>query len=393
MMTRTHQPFARVLGIAIVASALALALVAQTATAITYRVAATHSRASPVLSYKQGNSEFPFTYNSAAFANRSTKGGGNVCLLVRCQNLTSGSNPLGHVGPSVIAISCSSSRASGFSPIKKASVVFSPTGPREVLGTEDPRVSRVNDTLYMFYTAVAYSPAGGATARLSLATCADKDGGAAAPSCWRRRGALFPDPTPGFQFTKSGALLHDPVTQQSLLIYGDSTIVVGLQVAVPSADLLRYETVQDFVLITTRPRMFDSELVESGPPPLRLPTGDWFFIYNSAQRLNGVPNRLFYNPGYVILNGSNPMQVLQRSAHPLMMPTYEYQTSGLTPYVVFVEGMLASSPPSQQQPHRVRRAELSAAASAGAESGSVSFDIYYGAADSAVGHAVVTVSY
>lgn len=36
------------------------------------------------------------------------------------------------------------------------------------------------------------------------------------------------------------------------------------------------------VLLSPRPGMFDSDLVESGPPPLKLSTGDWLFIHNSA---------------------------------------------------------------------------------------------------------------
>lgn len=44
---------------------------------------------------------------------------------------------------------------------------------------------------------------------------------------------------------------------------------------------LQYDTYK--LLITPRPNMFDSVLVESGPPPLKLTNGNYFFIYNSAR--------------------------------------------------------------------------------------------------------------
>lgn len=358
----------------------------------------------PVISYSlKHNSVFEYAYNSAAFM--TGQGTANeVCLLVRCQNSTSKTNPLGQVGPSQIAISCAPSPTKDFSPITTSSVVFKPESASDVLGTEDPRVIEVGGTLYMYYTAVAVAPNGqGAAARLSLATC-DSPQRASTPGCWKRRGALFPDPTPGFQFTKSGALLHDD--KFSLLIFGDCSVVNGLQVARASPDLLSYSVIENFLLIEPRANSWDSGLVESGPPPLKLPDGNWFFIYNAAQKLYGVPNNLLYNPGYVILNGSNPMQVLQRSDKPLLMPTYEFQTSGLTPYVVFVEGMVpvptttdtrsksSSSSSKSNDNHHIDKIVLKGV-SKDRESGAqqVSFFLYYGAADSSVGVAIVTVSY
>ena len=311
-----------------------------------------------------------------------------VCLLVRCQNSSSSSNPLGKVGPSQIAISCSPDPTKDFSPITTTSVVFQPESQLDVLGTEDPRVIQVGGTLYMYYTAVCRTPDGnGITARLSLATCKGPQQ-ASNPSCWKRHGALFPDSTPGFQFTKSGALLHDD--KFSLLIFGDCSVVRGLQVARVSADLLNYTIIDDFLLIEPRNNSWDAGLVESGPPPLKLPDGNWFFIYNAAQKLYGVPNEMFYNPGYVILNGSNPLHVLQRSEKPLLMPTFEFETSGLTPYVVFVEGMVPVMK-SNRHIDKVVMKGVSKNKKTGTQE--VSFYLYYGAADSNVGVAIVTVSY
>lgn len=372
-----------------------------------YTVTARRALDTPVISFSPPlkNSVFEYSYNPAAFINDQNE----LCLVVRCQNSTSTTNPLGAVGPSQLSISCvtsqsssSSSYTSNFTPITDSSVIFRPQTENEILGTEDPRILKVKSTLYMFYTAVTPAPDNqGATARLSLATC-DNVSDAANPGCWRRQGQLFPDSRPGFQFTKSGALLHDPedLSKPSYLIFGDCSIINGLQVA-RTTDFIHYDIIDNFLLIEPRPGFFDNGIVESGPPPLKIPgTGDWLFIYNAAQKLYGTNNNLFYNPGYVILNGSNPQQVLQRSDEPLLMPSYHFETQGLTPYVVFVEGMVqapASNSSSsfghnnKQKPlHKISRHHKEETHQQQQE---VSFYLFYGAGDNDVAVAEVTISY
>ncbi len=89
------------------------------------------------------------------------------------------------------------------------------------------------------------------------------------------------------------------------LIFGDCSIINGLQIAT-TTDLIHYDIIENFLLIEPRQGFFDNGIVESGPPPMKIPgTGDWLFVYNSAQKFFGTNNNLFYSPGYVILNGSN----------------------------------------------------------------------------------------
>lgn len=370
---------------------------------LSYTVTLDHELTEPVLSGRSyqpdGGSAFDFTYNAAAWAPSPSK----ICLAVRCQN-RSGSSAVGPVTPSKIAISCGGSDSYDFPSILNSSVIFEPSSNFDVLGTEDPRIvsvprrnttrknrqnkmplaaaatadhsSAANDReLFMFYTAVSPSPNGGANARLSLATCYPAHM-ASDPACWVQKGQLFPDADPGIQFTKSGALLLSSDHQQRLLIFGDSSVVIGLQVAVADDSLERYSVLPNFILLAPRERSWDSALVEAGPAPLRLPTGDWLFFYNAAQRLYGAGgNQLLYNFGWAVLNGTNPLEVLQRSGVPLMMPTRSWQTQGLTPYVVFVEGAVPAQRRSSDPPQSYR------------------VKIFYGAADTSVGAAEVLVTW
>lgn len=91
---------------------------------------------------------------------------------------------------------------------------------------------------------------------------------------------------------------------------------------------------------------FDSNLIESGPTPIRLKSGDFLFIYNSAQ--DGYSSvkpgwSLQYNLGYAILNENDPTRVVQRSNQPILSPELDWEVGNvsdkyLTPNVVFLEG-------------------------------------------------------
>lgn len=304
------------------------------------------------------NSFFQNTFNPSFVSGLHTDGSPFNCLVVR---VTYATDPV-----SRLALSCASDNDNAtslaFSPITKSSVIFWPSTPQEVMGTEDPRIVQLQDGTYLlFYTAVAPNPTGGAIARLSLATSQHPT----VASSWSRVGALFPDVN-GFQFTKSGALLINERGLPSYLIFGDCSLYNGLQVALASPTFLNYTIVNNFLLFERRQGMFDGELVESGPPPVQLSDGNWLFLYNAAQKLDGSSNGLFYAPGYVILNGSNVLQVLRRSDKPLLMPEASWETIGQTTYVVFASGL--------------RRVP---------NTGDDTFVVYYGAADTNVGAMLV----
>jgi predicted GH43/DUF377 family glycosyl hydrolase len=125
------------------------------------------------------------------------------------------------------------------------------------------------------------------------------------------------------------------------------------------------------ILLAPRPGHFDSLLVESGPPPLPLSTGDYLFFYNSASA--GWPEApgSGYHPAWAILDGSNPARIRQRAEAPLMGPARAWER-GRPPFlcnaprVVFLS---AAVPLSQDR-----------------------FRVFFGAADAAVGTAVVVVT-
>lgn len=156
------------------------------------------------------------------------------------------------------------------------------------------------------------------------------------------------------------------------MIFGDSSLVAGLQRARLTGPTLLNWTIDDEIFLPVRPDNFDSHLVEAGPPPIKLQDGNFLFIYNSAR--SGFPSpkpgySLQYNLGFAIIDGQSGA-ILQRSSEPLLSPELPWELGkapflGLTPNVVFCNGMESL--------------------------GGDSFVIYYGGADSVIGSATVIV--
>lgn len=121
---------------------------------------------------------------------------------------------------------------------------------------------------------------------------------------WERRGPLFPQ----LGWSKSGAIIfRDEENLPPVLLWGDTNITYAVADSVDSMNFTNIKTI-----IGTRNDHFDSILVESGPPPLKLSDGNYLFIYNSAkQHDNPKPGfNMQYNAGWAILNGTDPGQVL-----------------------------------------------------------------------------------
>ena len=236
--------------------------------AIDYNVKVVKRPATPILSFLDKTSTFQQIFNPS-FIEASAGTGGKQGLIARTQDCIS------NVGDACVFCGGSQSKASvltfseqtanGFTVVDSSSVVFGPGDISDTWGTEDPRVqfNPADGAYYMFYT--AYN---GSSIMLSLATSSNPT----SSQSWTRHGPVFPT----LQNTKSAALIIREKPPH-YLFWGDHEIRVT-----KSDDLTKWASVGE-VLLETRADSFDSQLVESGPPPLRLTTGDYLFFYNSAQ--------------------------------------------------------------------------------------------------------------
>jgi predicted GH43/DUF377 family glycosyl hydrolase len=121
---------------------------------------------------------------------------------------------------------------------------------------------------------------------------------------WKRKGLVFPD----ISWSKSGALIfRDQEGGPHYLIWGDDHLTMAT-----STDLKTFTNLPGNFL-EIRSDHFDSYLVESGPPPLKLSDGNYLFFYNSARDVGPSEKPgydLEYNVGFLILDGADPTKIL-----------------------------------------------------------------------------------
>ncbi|ODN06544.1 1,4-beta-mannosyl-N-acetylglucosamine phosphorylase [Orchesella cincta] len=218
-------------------------------------------------------------------------------------------------------------------------------------GCEDPRIVEYNGTYYMTYT--AYD---GTVARLLVASSPNL-------RTWTKYGPLFGRAENGTYidlWSKSGAIVTElqdekfvakQINGKFWMYWGDTNIY-----AATSDNLVDWTPITDnenggetqynlTAVFGPRRGMFDSDLVEPGPQAFIRGDGI-LLIYNSRNRNadNGGDPTLpegTYSAGQVLLNATNPTQLLERSEEYFMTPDRDYEIIGQVNNVVFVEGLVS----------------------------------------------------
>ena len=337
-----------------------------------YRAQIVAYPALPALDYLAHTSAWEFAYNPAFLP--GGEGSAAQGLFVRVQNGSASAPGTCGKPASASFVAFAELAGSGVKPLG-ARKLFSPAMTDFEQTAEDPRIiyDPTNKTWYMTYTANGVVSEGSQppmNRHQGIATSTDP----LAPGSWQRRctGAA-PCLPPGF---KSGAMLHRDSPPHYMFVYDltktcprNPGSVCRHTVVAESDDLLSWHLADGGnVLLPRRPGMWDAGLIEPGPPPMRLSSGDYIFFYNGAT----LPNDREYHVGYAILSGSNPRKVLQRSASPVLSWTDRPWMVGnstkylcYTPLVVFCNGA------------REVAGKLD------------TFELYFGAADAVVGSATV----
>jgi predicted GH43/DUF377 family glycosyl hydrolase len=224
-------------------------------------------------------------------------------------------------------------------------------------GVEDPRITRIEPTYYMSYT--AYGTVDGVTAprialaksddlfsweRLGLATFGgDGAGGYDLNDVPNKDAILFPERIGGRY-----CMMHRPMFPQA------SGLPQSIWISW-SHDLLHW-TDHQIVLEPSLP--WESLKVGGGTPPIRTPEG-WLTYYHAVEgRSDADPDRR-YHAGALVLALDDPARVLYQSPVPVLSPQSADETTGVVSNVVFPTGIV------QQPDGRL--------------------DVYYGMADQAIG--------
>ncbi|MEP6985972.1 MAG: glycoside hydrolase family 130 protein [Chloroflexota bacterium] len=190
-----------------------------------------------------------------------------------------------------------------------------PMPPYENFGMEDPRVTLIDDTYYINYSAV--SPLGISTGLLTTRDFVTVE----------RSGIMFPPANRDVTLfpTRIGGdyvCYHRPMpgTLGSLNIW-----------LARSTDLKRWGDHQ--LVLQGSPTGWENGRVGGGAPPLLTDRG-WLSIYHAADRQQR------YCLGFFITPEDDPKRVILQSSEPILSPEASYETHGFFGNVVFTCGAL-----------------------------------------------------
>jgi predicted GH43/DUF377 family glycosyl hydrolase len=224
-------------------------------------------------------------------------------------------------------------------------------------GCEDPRV--VEDSTGIYY--MTYTAFDGTLARLLVASSKDL-------LHWKKYGPAFAKSYNGKylnKWSKSGSIVSKYINGKIIatkingkywMYWGDQNIW-----AATSDDLINWAPVEMQpkekapielkgqainmpelkIVIPTRHKKFDSDLVECGPPAMLTDKGI-MLIYNSRNIPSIGDTSLkegTYAAGQVLLDKNDPTKILQRMDSYFIKPDKPYEISGQVNNVCFVEGL------------------------------------------------------
>ncbi len=206
-----------------------------------------------------------------------------------------------------------------------------PSEPYDSYACEDPRVTKIDDTFYITYTAIdgeldlTEKP----NVRIALATTKDfitfKKHGTIGPSHQSKAATLFPEPILGNKLGLLLTLSADSTNSQIILRTFDKM-----------SELLttNFENWNSF-LAQARPVLKTESWFHRGPEvgaiPIKTDEG-WLIIFSCESMSDS------WTIGAALLDLKDPQKVLARSTGYLLQPVTDYERDGIVPNVTFPEG-------------------------------------------------------
>jgi predicted GH43/DUF377 family glycosyl hydrolase len=190
-----------------------------------------------------------------------------------------------------------------------------PSQPLEMFGIEDPRITQIGDTYYIYFSAVSPYGIGESMVSTKDFQKVTHHGMIFGPD--NKDVVIFPEKIGGKYYA-----LHRPTTKScgrpeiwlaesdNLLYWGNHRHLLGL-----------------------RPGRWDSARIGGGAVPIKTERG-WLELYHGATKDHR------YCMGAVLLDLGDPSRVVARSGRPVMEPEADYEQNGFFGSVVFSCGAL-----------------------------------------------------
>lgn len=185
-------------------------------------------------------------------------------------------------------------------------------------GCEDPRITKIGDTIYMTYTAFD----GVHPTRVALTSISSKDFLNNNWDKWSKAVLTTPEGVND----KDTCLLPEKIGGQYMLLHR-----IDPQICADFLDSLNFKEsrlTRCIEIMGPRPGMWDSTKIGIAGPPIKTSKG-WLLIYH------GVSKTSTYRLGAVLLDLKNPSIVLSRSVDTIFEPLQEYERVGIVRNAVF----------------------------------------------------------
>lgn len=196
----------------------------------------------------------------------------------------------------------------------------SPTGNS---GCEDPRLTKIGDTIYMVYTAYdGLNPT-----RVAMTSISSKDFLAKKWDKWAKPVLTTPDNVND----KDTCLMPEKVGGQYMLLHRiDPQLCADF---LDTLDFKKSRLTRCIEIMGPRAGMWDSQKIGIAGPPIKTRSG-WLLIYHGVSKTNT------YRLGAVLLDLKNPSVVVSRSVDTIFEPLEEYERVGVVRNAVFSCGMV-----------------------------------------------------
>lgn len=185
-------------------------------------------------------------------------------------------------------------------------------------GCEDPRIVRIDDRIYMFYT--AYDNVHPPKVALTWITVED----------FLNRNWRWATPkivSPPDTDDKDACVIPEKINGKYFFIHRAGGISIGYDY-IESLESFNTNEMLSLTLLNPRVGMWDGKKVGLAAPPIRTDSG-WLVFYH------GVSHDGVYRVGAFLLDLENPEKIIGRTLHPLLEPLEYYEREGYVKNVVF----------------------------------------------------------
>lgn len=221
----------------------------------------------------------------------------------------------------------------GYGFTRRNIIAINPTLDFEKFGIEDPRLSEIDNQVYITYVVLPDRPKKGPMVSTALATTSDysrfdRQGIITSEVADNKDVVLFPTKLQSRNTFNSENMAYFCLHRPSSWI-GDAygidkpSIWIG-----EGATLTKFET---HTLLMKPEQAWEELKIGAGPPPIKTKYG-WLMIYH------GVSADRIYSAGAALLDLEDPCKILCRSKEPVLVPTEEYEKYGDVSNVVFPTG-------------------------------------------------------